>query len=143
MKNFIKVFGAVLIAYCLLPTAYCFSQNNRLWATYFGGTNNDAAYTSAADAFGNVYIAGMTMSDANIATPGAYQTAMTADDDAFLAKFNSAGALQWATYFGGGATGDMATSCTTDPTGNIYSRADFIRRISHSRCLPASEWRRK
>ena len=39
--------------------------------------------------------------------------------DAFLVKFNSSGVRQWGTYYGGTGN-DMAYSCATDASGNIY-----------------------
>ena len=72
----------------------------RLWGTYFGGVENDNAYDVSTDNAGNVYIVGNTESQTGIATAGAYQTAHNNSDDGFIAKFNSAGVLQWASYYG-------------------------------------------
>ena len=98
------------------------SAGTRLWGTYYGGSAPDAALTVTADQLGNVFIAGLTFSQSGIATPGACQevigdTAVYAD--AFLAKFDSSGARQWGTYYGG-STDDGATAIATDQVGNIY-----------------------
>lgn len=100
---------------------------SRLWGTYFGGTDDDRARSVVADATG-VYIAGSTASSNHIATPGAHQAVygggpyvgMYSDwGDAYLAKFNEAGALQWATYYGGTNT-DVLFSATSNGHGDVY-----------------------
>ncbi|SDE86663.1 Por secretion system C-terminal sorting domain-containing protein [Mucilaginibacter pineti] len=101
------------------------TSGQRLWGSYFGGEGDDGGYGPVAlhcDRFNNIYLCGQTNSATGIATSGAYQTALfagTGDQDAFLAKFNNAGALQWSTYFGGNF-GDAAYRVTNDTTGNIY-----------------------
>lgn len=57
------------------------------WGTYYGGTDVEDCYSVAIDPVGSVYIAGATLSLTDIATPGAHQTALDTDVDAFLAKF--------------------------------------------------------
>jgi len=94
------------------------SSGGLLWATYFGGNNSEQGFSVNADAFGNVYIAGYSLSTSGIATTGAFQTS-TSGWDAFLAKFSANGALQWATYFGGAYYTD-ASSVATDSLGNVY-----------------------
>ena len=89
------------------------------WATYYGGSNVDAGAGIATDGSGNVYITGSTQSTDGIATSGSYQPAMAGDGDAFVAKFNSAGALQWGTYYGGPFS-DGGNSIAADISGNVY-----------------------
>ena len=73
------------------------------WCTYYGGSNNEFTSALKTDNSGDVYIGGRTNSMNGIATAGAYEFshATAADYDAFLAKFSPAGALVWATYYGG------------------------------------------
>ncbi len=74
----------------------------RVWATYFGGTEMDQASGLAIDLDSSIYIAGYTYSDSSIATPGSFQEVFGGtDEDAFLAKFNSSGQRKWSTYYGG------------------------------------------
>jgi hypothetical protein len=54
----------------------------------------------AVDGQGQVYLAGDTRSAAGIAFDG-FQQVHGGGRDAFLAKFNGQGELQWATYYGG------------------------------------------
>lgn len=90
-----------------------------LWSTYYGSTGTDKATSCATDGAGNVYLTGFTSSTINIAS-GGYQNNYNAGNfDAFLVKFNSAGARLWATYLGG-AGDDRAYSCATDIFGNVY-----------------------
>ena len=98
------------------------TTGNRLWGTYYGTTNYDAGNSVAADATGNIYLAGNTTSISGIASGGfqnIYGGASIWTGDAFLVKFNSAGTRLWATYYGG--TDDEETSCVaTDALGNVY-----------------------
>jgi hypothetical protein len=83
-----------------------------IWATYFGGSGAETNRYVACDVSGNVYISGGTSSADSIATPGAWQTVYSGKNDAFLAKFNSGGSLQWATYYGGsGSDGAYGVAC--------------------------------
>jgi uncharacterized protein YjdB len=89
------------------------------WATYYGGSSNEFGFSVATDGSGNVFMAGYTQSTTGIATSGAYQTTHGGGLDAFLAKFNSSGAIQWSTYYGGSGN-DQCLSVTTDGSGNVY-----------------------
>jgi len=91
----------------------------RQWGTYYGGTLADYGTGIASDAAGNIFLSGYTSSTTGIATSGSYQTAIAGGSDAFLVKFDSAGARQWATYFGGSST-DQGLAVNTDRTGNVY-----------------------
>jgi len=89
------------------------------WATYFGGSSDDAATGVSADASGNVFLAGESTSNSGIATSGAYQTSLKGIQDAFLAKFSNAGVLDWSTYYGGIGNED-AKRVATDASGDAY-----------------------
>ena len=90
-----------------------------LWSTYFGGATNEQGLCLTADVSGNIYLGGYTNSTAGIATSGCFQPSLGGNNDAFLAKFNSAGSRLWATYYGGSGN-DQANALTTDNAGNIY-----------------------
>gem|GEM_PF-1233295 len=94
------------------------STGNRVWGTYFGGDsttyNNPENVTT--DKFGNIYLSGRTNSNTGIATIGAYATSLYSGvPNSFLAKFNAAGSLQWATY-----VPQTAYSISCDWVGNVY-----------------------
>lgn len=91
----------------------------RQWATYYGNTNDERVGAVATDGSGNVYLAGLTLSTSGISSGGHQNTFGGGTSDAFLVKFNSSGARQWATYYGGSGN-DMGYSVTTDATENVY-----------------------
>lgn len=94
-------------------------NGNLLWSTYFGGAQDDVSWSCATDGLNNVYLTGTTSSANFPMTPGAFQTILAGNRDAYLAKFAANGSLIWSTYYGG--TGiDDAISCTIDPMGNVY-----------------------
>ncbi len=87
--------------------AFILKFNNsgvRLWATYYGGNNNDYGYSICADSQDNIYVLGITTS-ANFPTQqltGAYWQAFNlGGSDFFILKFNSFGVCLWSTYYGG------------------------------------------
>ncbi|MFO0356842.1 MAG: SBBP repeat-containing protein, partial [Sphingobacteriaceae bacterium] len=95
------------------------------WATYYGGSGQDWAYSLVIDGFNNVYIAGETLSS-NFPTfnmIGAYfQGSLSWPGfmkDAFVVKFSNTGVLLWATYFGGSGD-ECAHKLASDSFGNIY-----------------------
>jgi hypothetical protein len=72
------------------------STGVRQWATYYGGTNFDAAQAVFLDTQNNIYISGTTGSSNNISTAGSFQmNYIGRNNDAFLVKFNSNGVRQW------------------------------------------------
>ncbi|MFN5365488.1 MAG: SBBP repeat-containing protein, partial [Bacteroidota bacterium] len=90
-----------------------------LWATYYGGTDYDYAYSTTTDFFGNVYLAGFAKSS-GLATSGAHQTTLSGTlGDAFLAKYDNAGVMQWATYYGG-TNLEIGYSVAVTDAGDVY-----------------------
>ena len=94
------------------------SAGTRQWATYYGGNLPDFGISCNVDINGNVYLAGNTESNNNIAS-GGHQNIFGENGDIFLIKFNSAGVRQWATYYGG-SNRDEGGAFTIDISGNIY-----------------------
>jgi hypothetical protein len=90
-----------------------------LWATYYGGSVQEAGYGCDAAPDGTVYLAGYTNSPDYIPTPGAHQQVPGGDYDGFLAKFSSSGQRIWGTYYGGAGT-DAASGCRISPQGELY-----------------------
>ncbi|MBL7892496.1 MAG: SBBP repeat-containing protein [Bacteroidia bacterium] len=109
-----------------LLDAFLFKFNNtgiRLWSTYYGGGDNDIGVGVTTDGMNNVIIGGYTKSTLGIATAGAFQIAYGGGTlgfgDAFITKFNSVGAIQWATYLGGN-NDEWLFDITADRNNNIY-----------------------
>jgi hypothetical protein len=93
----------------------------RQWATYYGGTGNEAYAQVALDAMGNIYLAGQTSSTNNISTFGCHQFGYGGGTfDGFLVKFNNAGVRQWGTYYGGKTWDYVSSVCVDNVSGNIY-----------------------
>ena len=94
----------------------------RVWGTYIGGLGNESESFCATDKQGDVYITGITSSASgtSIATVGSHQFVYGGNNfDAFLAKYNSAGYRQWATYYGGSGI-EFGLFCATDLFGYVY-----------------------
>ncbi|MCC6369715.1 MAG: T9SS type A sorting domain-containing protein [Bacteroidia bacterium] len=92
---------------------------NRIWASYYGGMNQDYAVSCSLDKLGNVYMTGATASPTGIATPGSHQPNYVQSRDLYVVKFNNSGIRQWATYYGGMGLDDWAGSAV-DSKGNLY-----------------------
>jgi hypothetical protein len=96
------------------------NTGTRVWATYYGGSNwEDQNTRIASDKFGNVYLISNTQSTNAISTAGSHQSSKGNNVDGFLAKFDSSGARQWSTYYGGSGY-DYLYCVTTDNWGNVY-----------------------
>lgn len=90
-----------------------------IFSTYFGGSGGDAAWSVAADAAGNTYIAGNT-SSRDLPTVNAIQSAMAATQNIFVAAWNGqTGALQYGTYLGG-SNYDSVSAIAADAAGNAH-----------------------
>ncbi len=90
----------------------------RQWATYYGGSGDDRDLGIDVDGSGYIIITGRTTSASGIATSGAYKTSISGTWDAFIAKFNTSGARQWATYYGGSGN-DEGYGIAVDGSGNF------------------------
>lgn len=77
------------------------SGGNRCWSTYYGGADVDEGYGVVTIAGGYVFITGMTLSSDRISHSG-FQNSIGGCNDAFLAKLNPDGTINWGTYFGSG-----------------------------------------
>ena len=65
-------------------------NGNRIWSTYYGGSNSECPLGIATDANDNVYITGWAISTSGISTPGSSQPIFGGGgQDGFLAKFSS------------------------------------------------------
>ncbi len=98
---------------------------NATFAIQIAGPNAEQVADVAADASGNVYVAG-TFSGTTDFDPGSGTTALTTfgGTDGFLAKYSASGGLQWVSRFGGSGT-ENVTSLVRDAAGNLYVGGSF------------------
>ncbi len=114
------------------------TNHARVWCTYFGGNNQDWAYTLAIAPNGDIFMAGETDATMNFpakSLSGAYNQATCNScptyTDAYIARF-SGNTLQllWSTHFGGnredniislsiGSNGDVFAGGITQSTSNF------------------------
>jgi uncharacterized delta-60 repeat protein len=77
------------------------------WQRVLGGAGSDGGLSVALDSANNVYVLGSTTS------------AGAGNDDFLIAKYNSAGTIQWQRVLGG-ATFEFAASIAIDSAGDVY-----------------------
>ncbi len=95
------------------------STGSRNWGVSFGGTKDDII--KSVNVKGNsVVICGSTKSPTGIATSGCHQNTHggVAHEDAFVAKLDLDGTIQWGTYYGGSLK-DIAHNIFIDDNKNI------------------------
>ena len=88
------------------------------WSTYLGGDGQDISYGSCVDGSGNMYSIGKTLSSLFPLAVGSFQQTYGGSTDAFLAKHNASGVLQWTTYIGGAGT-DQGNGIAMASNGDI------------------------
>ncbi len=87
------------------------------WAKNYGGSGAGAWGSGiAADASGNVYLAGY-FQNANLTTP---VLTMIGGSDAFALKLDTSGATAWAKNYGGSGAGARGSGIAVDASGNVY-----------------------
>ena len=111
-------------------------SGQRIWATYLGGSLDDAADAIAVDSAGDVYVAGATVSSNFPVTGGAFQRAfhggggqptiaqtgyVTVDTgDGFISELDSTGQHLLASTYLGGSLDDAILTLTLDSKENVW-----------------------
>lgn len=85
------------------------------WNTFLGGASDDYGRGIARDGSGNIYVTGI--SSTTWGTP--IRAFSGFNNDAFVAKLDSNGALLWNTFLGGDSV-DHSTGIAVDESGNVY-----------------------
>lgn len=84
------------------------------WNTFLGGTGDDYGYGIGVDANQSVYVAG----ESSLSWGSPVRPSST-PPEAFAAKLNSSGALQWNSFLGG-LSGDYGRALAVDVSENVY-----------------------
>lgn len=91
-----------------------------IWATYFGGNDQERVNSFKLDSAGNIYMTGFTKSTSGFASPGAYQTVYGGGAyDSYIAVFDFSGMLSWCSYVGGNDD-DNGLGLDVSATGSVY-----------------------
>lgn len=92
------------------------------WFTLYGGDSFDGPDQCVTDPLtGDLYVVGYTASTnmpVNPSPPAFFQGTIDGSTDAFIWKFDAAGALLWATYVGG-TDWDVFADCDIAPNGDL------------------------
>jgi hypothetical protein len=97
-------------------------SGNLNWNTFLGGKEYDGVSFNpiALDSSKNVYIAGSS----NAVWGAPIRGFNDSGADAFAAKLNSSGALQWNTFLGGDSSSDLGNAIALDTYANVYVSGD-------------------
>lgn len=99
------------------------ANGNAQWATSFGWVLQDMAFTIAADAQGNSYLAARWFYQ--ITVDGTLYNANDDSKDIGIFKLDTDGNLVWFTTFGGTGT-DTPNDIAVDPNGNVFVTGQFV-----------------
>jgi len=95
------------------------------FALVAGGTNRQEGRSVATDADGNVYVAGYFRATVDFDHgPGTYNLTSAGQQDIFVAKYSSTGALVWARGMGG-ASKDYGYGIAVGTDGSVYTTGSF------------------
>ncbi len=100
----------------------CISNNgdNLIYSTYLGGSDRDYLYDMRVNAVGEAYVVGYTLSSDFPTTPGAMQSSLNGNGDAFVTKLSSDGGSVLQSTFVGGSNYDLANGMALRPNGEVF-----------------------
>ena len=101
-------------------------DGNVLWARQAGGPGNESVRDIVLDEADNIYLTGKIENNAQF---GPYVLTTGGNQSAFVAKYNTAGQVQWAYAYGGG-TWLGGYAITMDPAGFLRVTGRFTEQIT-------------
>ncbi len=114
-----------------------------IWSTFFGGDQYDLTTATAISNKNELLQTGFTMSPANIATSGAFQTNYQGDLDAYISKFSNDGTLVWSTYYGGPQTERVYSIASTSEAiyvaGSTFSTVGIVTSNVHQSTVDGAD----
>ncbi|MFA6924583.1 MAG: SBBP repeat-containing protein [Bacteroidales bacterium] len=96
-------------------------KGNLVWVRHGGGIDDDRAYSVATDSKGNIYVGGII---SNQAAFDKIKVSSAGASDAFLAKYDQNGTVQWVKRVGG-SSDDEASGIAVDTYNNVYLTGFF------------------
>lgn len=99
----------------------CLSINgdNLIYSTYLGGSDRDYLYDMRVNSAGEAYVSGYTLSSNYPVTPGAFQTSLQGNGDAFVTKLAANGSSVLQSTFIGGSNYDLANGMALHSNGEV------------------------
>lgn len=92
------------------------------WVVKAGGMGPDRGYSIKADQQGNCYVTGIYFGTATFGTTTINSAG--GSQDVFIAKYTTAGVLQWVVS-AGGTEGELGNGITVDNSGNVFVTGQF------------------
>lgn len=108
------------VAVLAVAPATAYASPSLQFGTYKGGTAADVTPDVDFDSNLQMTVVGRTLSSSAIAKLGSYDTILGGTEDGFVAQYDTAGALSWATYFGGASREGFA-SVAHNSSDQIYA----------------------
>lgn len=108
------------VAVLAVAPTMAYASPSLQFGTYKGGTEADVNPDVDFDSNLQMTVVGRTLSSSAIAKLGSYDTILGGTEDGFVAQYDTAGALSWATYFGGGSRDGFA-SVAHNSSDQIYA----------------------
>ena len=115
---FIRIFCSIAFRFAMVAVLNS-SLNSLVFSRYYGGADNDYAYSVATDADNSIYICGLSFST-NLFLIEADQFVNNGNGDGFVVRFRpNSDWIEYSSYFGGNGT-DYLRSVSCDNQGEAY-----------------------
>jgi hypothetical protein len=89
------------------------------YVKFIGSSYNDSGNSITTDSNNNVYVTGL-VGDAIITIDGSGYAKPSNNNDAYIVKYNSSGAVQYVKFISSSSNNDSGNSITTDGNNNVY-----------------------